>query len=150
MKNDNFEHCYQNLLLAKEGNKKIAFVSGNFNIIHTGHLRLFKFAREISDFLVVFAHADGSPGVSVPLMFRVEGLMALSIVDCVLSSDAGVNALIKEIQPNYVVKGYEFQKMHTPELDIVRSYGGKLLFSSGEVIYSSFDLIGQELENAGD
>ena len=145
MQHEWFEADYQNLLQAKAGNKRIAFVSGNFNIIHTGHLRLFKFAREISDFLVIFVLGEGSPGASVPLMLRVEGLKALSIVDCVLSSEAGVNAFLKEIRPNYVVKGHEFQKMHNPELDIVRSYGGKLLFSSGEVVYSSADLIGQEL-----
>ncbi len=145
MLNEWFESDHRALLLAKTARKRIAFVSGNFNIIHTGHLRLFKFAREISDFLVVFANGDGSPGVSVPMLFRVEGLKALSIVDCVLYSDEGVNAIIQNIQPNYIVKGHEFQKMYNPELEIVRAYGGKLLFSSGEVVYSSYDLIGQEL-----
>ena len=33
--------------------KKIAFVSGNFNIVHPGHVRLFNFAAECADFLVV-------------------------------------------------------------------------------------------------
>ena len=34
-------------------NKKIAFVSGNFNVVHPGHLRLFKFASDCADILVV-------------------------------------------------------------------------------------------------
>ncbi len=34
-------------------NARIAFVSGNFNVVHPGHLRLLKFAREQADFLVV-------------------------------------------------------------------------------------------------
>ena len=33
--------------------KRIVFVSGNFNIIHPGHLRLLRFAKECGDYLVV-------------------------------------------------------------------------------------------------
>ncbi|SVC50440.1 uncharacterized protein METZ01_LOCUS303294, partial [marine metagenome] len=34
-------------------NLRVSFVSGKFNVIHPGHIRLFRFAREISDYLVV-------------------------------------------------------------------------------------------------
>ena len=33
----------------KKQNKKIAFISGKFNIIHPGHIRIIKFAKEIAD-----------------------------------------------------------------------------------------------------
>ena len=147
MFDDFFYDDYKKIIACKNEGKVISFVSGNFNIIHTGHLRLFKFAREISDFLVVFVNSDRTNGVSVPLMFRVEGLKALSIVDCVISNENGIDAVIGNIQPNYVVKGHEFKNLYNSELDIVRSYGGKLLFSSGEVTYSSYNLIGQEIGN---
>ena len=34
-------------------NKRIVFVSGNFNTLHPGHLRLLRFAAECGDLLVV-------------------------------------------------------------------------------------------------
>jgi bifunctional ADP-heptose synthase (sugar kinase/adenylyltransferase) len=37
---------------------RIVFVSGNFNIIHPGHLRLLRFAAECGDFLVVGVQAQ--------------------------------------------------------------------------------------------
>ncbi|WP_457488826.1 adenylyltransferase/cytidyltransferase family protein, partial [Tardiphaga sp. P5_C10] len=47
--------------------KRISFVSGNFNVVHPGHLRLFKFAQELGDVLVVGVNADGAPGVTLPM-----------------------------------------------------------------------------------
>jgi cytidyltransferase-like protein len=38
--------------------KKVAFVYGNFNIFHPGHLRLLKFAKESSDYLIVGVNSD--------------------------------------------------------------------------------------------
>ena len=37
--------------------KKI-FISGNFNIIHPGHQRLFKAAKELGDYLIVGVFSD--------------------------------------------------------------------------------------------
>src|SRR5712664_463645 len=39
--------------LACGDDKTIAFISGNFNVVHPGHLRLLKFAAEHADVLVV-------------------------------------------------------------------------------------------------
>ena len=33
--------------------KKIVFVSGHFNVLHPGHLRFLKFAKECGDYLIV-------------------------------------------------------------------------------------------------
>lgn len=38
--------------------EKIALVYGNFNILHPGHLRLLKFAKESSDYLIVAVNSD--------------------------------------------------------------------------------------------
>ena len=42
------------------GKGRVAFVSGKFNVLHPGHLRLLQFAKEISDFLVVGVLDDQS------------------------------------------------------------------------------------------
>ena len=37
---------------------KTIFISGNFNILHPGHLRLLRFARELGEELIVAVHSD--------------------------------------------------------------------------------------------
>jgi cytidyltransferase-like protein len=39
---------------------RVAFISGNFNVVHAGHLRLFKFAAEMCDCLVVGLNPDAT------------------------------------------------------------------------------------------
>ena len=43
--------------------------------------------------------------------------------------------------PSYVVKGKEHENKYNKEKEILKKYGGKLIFSSGESILSSKDLI---------
>src|SRR6201985_2472216 len=56
------------------GEKTIAFVSGNFNVVHPGHLRLLKFAAEQAEILVVGVNPDNSPGVTVPQQVRIDNV----------------------------------------------------------------------------
>ena len=60
---------------------KICFVSGNFNVLHPGHVRLLKFAAELGDRLVVGVNRDSTAGVNVPGHERLANVRALSIVD---------------------------------------------------------------------
>jgi len=60
---------------------KIVFVSGNFNVVHPGHLRLLQFAAECGDFLVVGVSHDGVAGATLPELMRLEGVKAISFVD---------------------------------------------------------------------
>ena len=52
--------------------------------------------------------------------------------------------LIQRLKPDFVVKGKEHQSKINPEQAVVDSYGGKLIFSSGEVILSSLELLRKE------
>ena len=47
---------------------KTIFISGNFNILHPGHLRLLRFARELGEELIVAVHSDrlGGEAIHVP------------------------------------------------------------------------------------
>jgi len=40
-------------ILRKIKGQRLVFVSGNFNVIHPGHLRILRFANECGDCLVV-------------------------------------------------------------------------------------------------
>ncbi len=127
---------------------KTTFVSGNFNILHPGHLRLLRFAKELGNRLVVCVYSDRLAGSAahVPEQLRLESIQSNSWVDEAFLIDEPVSLIIEKIRPEIVVKGKEHEGEFNPEADVVASYGGKLVFSSGEVIFSSFDLIQKELQ----
>jgi len=123
---------------------RIAFVSGNFNIVHPGHLRLLKLAADTADILVVGLTPDAAPGVTVPIAMRLDGVRALSIVKYAFVIDGAVADVIADLRPDFVVKGKEFEGAYNAEAAVVESYGGKLIFSSGDVQFASMDLIRHE------
>ncbi|MCC3305343.1 PfkB family carbohydrate kinase [Sneathiella sp. HT1-7] len=127
-------------------NKKIGMVSGNFNVVHPGHLRLLKFATDCCDILVVAVNADDRLGVLVPAHLRLENIAAISYVDYAFILEDDLADAIDTIRPDLIVKGKEHQELHNPERDALAAYGGKLLFSSGDAVFSSIDLIQAESE----
>ncbi|WP_455757095.1 PfkB family carbohydrate kinase [Sulfurimonas sp.] len=124
---------------------KIVFVSGDFNILHPGHLRLLKFAKESGDYLKVGVNSD-KIGLSQGILqdIRLESIKATSYVDEAFILEESVVEYIQKNKPDIVVKGKEFAGKFNPELKIIKEYGGKLLFSSGEIGFSSMDLLKQE------
>ena len=49
--------------------------------------------------------------------------------------------VIEYLQPGTVVKGKDFENEFNLEQEAVESYGGRLLFSSGGIRFSSLDLL---------
>ena len=131
-------------------NLKTTFVSGNFNILHPGHLRLLRFAKELGHRLIVSVYSDELAGhdAHVPEKLRLEAVQSISWVDEAFLIDEPVADVIKNIKPDFVVKGKEHKEQVNEEAEALREYGGKLVFSSGEVSFSSFDLIQKELRLA--
>ncbi|HZR88363.1 MAG TPA: PfkB family carbohydrate kinase, partial [Bradyrhizobium sp.] len=126
----------------------IAFVSGNFNLVHPGHLRLLKFAAEQADLLVVGVNADGAPGVTVPQQVRVDSVCSISMVDYVVALNVPAASFIASLKPNVVVKGKEFEDRQNPEQAAVDAYGGRLVFSSGELRFASLSLVERDYTDA--
>ena len=124
---------------------KVVFVSGNFNVLHPGHLRLLNFAAECGDFLVVGVADDSTPGALLPQDLRLDGVRAIGVVDFAFLLTSPPEDFIALLRPEVVVKGKEHESHFNPEQAVVEGYGGKLLFSSGEVRFSSFDLLQREL-----
>jgi rfaE bifunctional protein kinase chain/domain len=123
---------------------RIVFVSGNFNVVHPGHLRLLKFARDCGDYLVVAVNSGNTPGIVVGEEQRLDGISAISIVDFAFLLCDPPEEFIAQLRPAVVVKGKEHEHALNPEQAAVESYGGTLLFSSGEATFSSLDLIQRE------
>lgn len=122
--------------------KKI-FVSGNFNVLHPGHLRLFRFARELGDKLIVGVNSDkvGGENVHVHQKLRLEGINSNNLVDESYLITKSLEKTISLLKPNIIVKGKEHENNYNIEKKILKKYGGRLVFCSGEVGLSSSDLI---------
>lgn len=128
--------------------KKIVFVSGHFNILHTGHIRLLQFAKELGDELIVGVESDKIAGSAAHInqSYRFEGVKLNNLVDDVILVDEPITNLVKKLKPDIIVKGKEHELSFNPEKAILDEYGGKLVFSSGETIFSSLELIKKEFE----
>ena len=123
--------------------KKTALVYGNFNILHPGHLRLLKFAKESSDYLIVAVNSDKF-NKEINLLdeeTRLESIKATNYVDESFLLNEDILEYIKRRKPDILVKGKEFENRYNPEEEILKSYGGKILFSSGEIGFSSLNLL---------
>lgn len=129
------------------GKDRVVFVSGTFNVVHPGHLRLLRFAAECGDFLVVGVLADHlAPGAQLKADVRLDGVAAISWVGSAFILDDTPANFIAGLQPAIVVMGKEHENASNPEQTAVQSYGGKLLYGSGDTTFSSLELLRRETE----
>jgi len=121
-------------------------VSGSFNVLHPGHLRLLRFAKELGDHLIVAVQSDrlADKTAHVHEHLRLEGVQSINWVDEAFIYDESLISLIQRIRPDIVVKGREHENRFNPELTILEQQGARLIFSSGETFFSSMDLIRKE------
>jgi len=96
--------------------EKVVFTNGCFDILHLGHLKLLKFAKQQGDRLLVAINSDNSvkrlKGESRPKFNQEDRkamLESLAIVDEVIifDEDTPYN-LIKSIKPDIIVKGGDY------------------------------------------
>lgn len=126
--------------------KGTVLVAGSFNVLHPGHIRLLRFAKECGDRLIVAVHSDriAASGAYVQERLRLEGIQSNAWVDEAFIMDEPVTEVIARLRPDIVIKGKEHESRFNSELAAVEQYGGRLLFSSGEIAFSSVDLIRRE------
>ena len=105
--------------------KKTVFVSGHFNILHPGHLRFLKFAKERGDTLVVAVESNKIAGESayVDEKTRLNSIKSISLVDKAFILRRPVIEYIKINKPTIVVKGKEFEDLFNEESEVLKKYG---------------------------
>lgn len=130
--------------------KKIIFISGNFNVVHPGHIRLFKFAKLLKGKIVVAVKSDKLAGdlAYVNENLRLEGIKNISLVDHAFIAHEDINKVIFKMKPYYILKGKEYEKQKNPEEQIIKKINSKLIFSKDNINLSSIDLINKEVETA--
>jgi rfaE bifunctional protein kinase chain/domain len=117
-----------------------ALVSGKFKVIHSGHIRLFKLARELSEELVVALDVTGLD--SSDITWRLKALESIEFVSRVLTYTSDIEQVLLNERPDIVVKGSEFSQTLNVEEKVLAQWGGRLIFSSGDSFFSERDMIG--------
>jgi rfaE bifunctional protein kinase chain/domain/rfaE bifunctional protein nucleotidyltransferase chain/domain len=136
---------------ARAEGKSVVQCHGCFDIVHPGHIRYLEFARRQGDLLIV--SLTGDAGISkgqerpyIPQELRAENLAALMFVDLVyVNPEATAEALLGQVRPDVYVKGREYDGSQDPgflaEKAVVEGAGGRIIYSSGEIVFSSTALI---------
>ena len=127
--------------------EKTVFISGNFNVLHAGHIRLFAYAKRFADKLIVGVNGDEKAGNAAYVKegLRLEAVKTNSWVDQAMLVKSSLEEVIRELKPQFIVKGKEFENQDNPESDVLSEFGGRLIFGSVELPLSSIDLMRKEL-----
>ena len=130
----------------------VVMCHGVFDLVHPGHIRHLVYAKEKADILIASLTADAhitkaSYRPFVPQELRALNLAALEMVDYVII-DPNPTPIehISRLQPDYFAKGYEYvdgglNPKTQQEIEALQSYGGEILFTPGDIVYSSSHLI---------
>ncbi|HEU5162164.1 MAG TPA: PfkB family carbohydrate kinase [Thermoanaerobaculia bacterium] len=138
--------------LRRDG-KTVVQCHGCFDIVHPGHLRYLNFAKEQGDILIVSVTGDRDVGKGVARPYidenlRAENLAALEFVDyvCVDHHD-WAGPVLELLKPDIYVKGKEYEHKadgrFLREKNLVEAQGGKVIYSSGDVVFSSTAIINE-------
>lgn len=119
---------------ARNRGKTIVFTNGCFDILHVGHIKYLEKAKALGDLLVIGLNDDCSvrtlKGAQRPLIGEAERAKIIAALDCVnyvvLFSEVTPENLIREIKPDYLVKGGDYKPEEVVGKDIVQAYGGKV------------------------
>lgn len=132
--------------------KKVIMCHGVFDVVHPGHLRHLLYAKSKADVLIASLTADvhiakGHYRPHVPQQLRAINLAAFEVVDYVIIDPEPTPLKnLSLIKPDIFAKGYEYSATGLPpktqeELTIIQGYGGEIIFTPGDYVFSSSQLI---------
>ena len=133
----------------KAERKKIVFTNGCFDLLHVGHVRYLAQAKKLGDFLIIGLNSDSSvkelKGEDRPINSfedRATLLSAIESVDSVIMFEEQTpENLIKDIVPDVLVKGGDYNIEDIVGYQIVIKNGGQVKTLSFYDGYSSTNYI---------
>jgi len=124
--------------MSEEKNRPTVLVSGGFDPVHVGHIRLILDAATFGDVIVV-ANSD-------QWLYRKKGFVFMTfeqrkeilnsikgvvLVDSVDDTDGTVCEAISRLKPTYFANGGDRGKANTPEITVCESLGIEMLWGVG-------------------
>jgi len=118
----------------RHSGEQIVLANGCFDLLHVGHIRYLRGAKQLGGKLIVAINSDYSvrqlKGEGRPLMpaeERAEMMAALTDVDAVVVFDEpDIRGLIREIHPDVQAKGTDYTRESVPERDELLAHGGRV------------------------
>jgi len=135
----------------------VVLANGCFDLIHVGHVRYLKGAKEKGDLLVLALNSDQSirklKGPGRPILTqeeRVEVLGSFAMVDyLVLFDEPNVENLLEALRPDVHVKGSDYSQETVPEKDTARRVGAAVAIAGGPKVRNTRDIIRAIAQRAG-
>jgi len=143
--------------LRRQG-KKIVFTNGCFDILHVGHARYLRQAREKGDLLILGLNSDASvrkiKGEKRPLIpqeERADLLACLEFVDYVtIFEETTPLELILYLKPDVLIKGGDWAEEQVVGRKEVMSWGGTVAIIPEIPGASTTNIVGKILSVYGD
>jgi rfaE bifunctional protein nucleotidyltransferase chain/domain len=137
----------------RRAGERIVLANGNFDLLHVGHVRYLRGAKELGGKLIVAINSDESvralKGDGRPVMpaeERAEVVAALEDVDAVIIfPELDVRALIRELRPDIQAKGTDYTADSVPERDTLAEYGGRVAIVGDAKDHSTSEIIRSRL-----
>ena len=119
----------------RAGGGRVVFTNGVFDLLHPGHVRYLRAARQQGDALIVGVNADVSVRANkgpsrpiVPEAERAELVAALADVDAVvIFGEATPHDIIRRLEPDVLVKGADWAEDRIVGRDLVEAGGGRVV-----------------------
>ena len=137
------------LKMSKNKPRKTILLSGGFDPIHIGHVRMILAAAEVGDVIIV-ANSDNwlmrkKQYVFMPGEERAKFLGAINGVATVASvddTDGTVCEALRRLKPDIFGNGGDRTNKNTPEMDVCKELGIEMMWAlGGKKIQSSSDLV---------
>jgi rfaE bifunctional protein nucleotidyltransferase chain/domain len=133
----------------RSAGEKIILTNGCFDLLHVGHVRYLRAAKQLGGRLIVAVNSDASTRAlkgegrpRVPDEERAEILAALNDVDAVTVFDApNVTELVRLLRPDIHAKGTDYTAESVPERDVVVACGGRVAIVGDPKDHSTTELL---------
>ncbi|HEX3585103.1 MAG TPA: adenylyltransferase/cytidyltransferase family protein [Candidatus Angelobacter sp.] len=137
----------------RSAGERIILTNGCFDLLHVGHVRYLRAAKQLGGRLIVAVNSDASTRTlkgegrpRVPEGERAEILAALADVDAVTIFDSpDVAGLIRLLRPDVHAKGTDYTVESVPERDVVIACGGQVVIVGDAKDHSTTDLLKKDV-----
>jgi rfaE bifunctional protein nucleotidyltransferase chain/domain len=135
----------------REGGATVVLANGCFDVLHVGHVRYLRGARELGGVLVVAVNGDeavralkGAGRPVMPAAERAEIVAALEGIDFVTVFETlTVEPVLRALRPDVHAKGTDYTEETVPERAVVAEYGGRVAIVGDPKDHSTSEILGR-------